>query len=208
MDVLRFHVRDSSDVNIITRNSRKNKNQLCDFRMYFGFLYGILFDGRIITRKTRKSHRNTENKKNRSSGSCRLSSPAPTQNPRNSTEYTKRGQGLIEGRAFSSKEDGIHPFSDFGVRGGRGAQYDRGCTRRLRPGARLRGGDYPFPPLSPFSCIPLICGLATKSTTSAEQISDLRFRGFCVGDGEETTWVPSSQFFLFRVFVEFFVNFV
>ena len=32
-----------------------------DFRMYFGFMYGILFDGRIITRKTRKSHRNTEN---------------------------------------------------------------------------------------------------------------------------------------------------
>ena len=31
--------------------------------MYFGFVYGILYDGRIITRKTRKSHRNTENKK-------------------------------------------------------------------------------------------------------------------------------------------------
>ena len=34
-----------------------------DFLMYFDFVYGILFDGRIITRKTRKSHRNTENKK-------------------------------------------------------------------------------------------------------------------------------------------------
>jgi len=29
--------------------------------MYFDFVYGILFDDRIITRKTRKSHRNTEN---------------------------------------------------------------------------------------------------------------------------------------------------
>jgi len=36
-----------------------------DFRMYFDFVYGILFDGRIITRKTRKSHRNTENTETR-----------------------------------------------------------------------------------------------------------------------------------------------
>ena len=52
---------------------------------------GILFDGRIITRKTRKSHRNTENKKNLLSVCC--TSPAPTPNPRKSTEFTKRGRG-------------------------------------------------------------------------------------------------------------------
>jgi len=63
-----------------------------DFLMYFDFLYGILFDGRIITRKTRKSHRNTENKKaNRGDDVYRP--PAPTPNQRKSTEYTKRGQG-------------------------------------------------------------------------------------------------------------------
>ena len=62
-----------------------------DFWMYFGFVYGILFDGRIITRKTRKSHRNTENIDIRLSVCC--TSPAPTRNPRKSTECTKRGQG-------------------------------------------------------------------------------------------------------------------
>jgi len=60
--------------------------------MYFGFKYGILFDGRIITRNTRKSHRNTENKKNRLSVCC--TSPAPTRNPQKSTEFTKRGAGV------------------------------------------------------------------------------------------------------------------
>ena len=67
-----------------------------DFRMYFGFVYGIHFDDRIITRKTRKSHRNTENIEIRLSGSCRLASPAPTRNPRKSTECTKWGTGVGE----------------------------------------------------------------------------------------------------------------
>jgi len=54
-----------------------------DFRMYFDFVYGILFDGRIITRKTRKSHRNTENLKNRLDGTHVVPSPVPH------TEYTE-----------------------------------------------------------------------------------------------------------------------
>ena len=45
--------------------------------MYFGFVYGILFDDRIITRKTRKSHRNTENKKNRLDWIHVVPSPVP-----------------------------------------------------------------------------------------------------------------------------------
>ena len=72
------------------------QNRICSsgiLWMYFDFVYGILFDGRIITRKTRKSHRNTENKKNRLDGTHVVSSPAPTRNPRKSTEYTKRGTG-------------------------------------------------------------------------------------------------------------------
>jgi hypothetical protein len=48
-----------------------------DFWMYFGFVYWILFDGRIITRKTRKSHRNTENIKSRLDGTPVLPSPVP-----------------------------------------------------------------------------------------------------------------------------------
>ena len=48
-----------------------------DFWMYFGFVYGILFDGRIITRKTRKSHRNTENIKSRLDGNPVVTSPVP-----------------------------------------------------------------------------------------------------------------------------------
>ncbi|MFA7171785.1 MAG: hypothetical protein WC180_07395 [Candidatus Paceibacterota bacterium] len=64
-----------------------------NFWMYFGFMYGILFDGRIITRKTQKSHRNTENKKNLLDWIHVVPSPAPTPNSRKSTEFTKRGQG-------------------------------------------------------------------------------------------------------------------
>ena len=64
--------------------------------MYFNFVYGILFDDRIITRKTRKSHRNTENKKNLLDSRPVVPSPAPTRNPRKSTEFTKRGQGRGE----------------------------------------------------------------------------------------------------------------
>ena len=52
-----------------------------DFWMYFGFVYWILFDGRIITRKTRKSHRNTENKKNRLDGTHVVPSPVPHTEP-------------------------------------------------------------------------------------------------------------------------------
>jgi len=74
---------------------------------------GFFFDDRIITRKTRKSHRNTENIKNRLDWIHVVPSPAPTQNPRKrkseicsaevvrvprptrkSTEYTKRGAGV------------------------------------------------------------------------------------------------------------------
>jgi len=64
--------------------------------MYFGFVYGILFDDRIITRKTRKSHRNTENKK-LTEVIMYIVPPAPTRNPRKSTECTKRGQGWRNG---------------------------------------------------------------------------------------------------------------
>ena len=52
-----------------------------DFQMYFDFVYGILFDGRIITRKTRKSHRNTENLKNRLDGTHVVPSPVPHTEP-------------------------------------------------------------------------------------------------------------------------------
>jgi hypothetical protein len=45
--------------------------------MYFGFVYGIRFDDRIITRKTRKSHRNTENKKNWLDETHVVTSPVP-----------------------------------------------------------------------------------------------------------------------------------
>jgi len=38
---------------------------------------GFFFDGRIITRKTRKSHRNTENLKNRLDGTHVVPSPVP-----------------------------------------------------------------------------------------------------------------------------------
>jgi len=62
--------------------------------MYFDFLYGILFDGRIITRKTLKSHRNTENIKNRLDGTHVMEPmSSPTRNTQNSTEFTKRGTG-------------------------------------------------------------------------------------------------------------------
>ena len=65
-----------------------------DFLMYFDFLYGILFDGRIITRKTLKSHRNTENIKNRLDGTHVVPSPIPHTEP---TEingiHEKGGQG-------------------------------------------------------------------------------------------------------------------
>jgi len=78
-----------------------------DFRMYFGFVYGILFDGRVITRKTRKSHRNTENIKNRLDGTHVVPSPAPTRNPQNSTEFTKRGRGW--GEAFEYARSRLAP---------------------------------------------------------------------------------------------------
>ena len=68
--------------------------------MYFDFLYGILFDDRIITRKTQKSHRNTENIKNRLDWIDVVPSPAPTPNPRNSTEFTERGPGVEEWETF------------------------------------------------------------------------------------------------------------
>jgi len=67
--------------------------------MYFDFMYGLLFDGRIITRKTRKSHRNTENIEILLSVCC--TSPAPTRNQRKSTEFTKRGQGRRNGEILS-----------------------------------------------------------------------------------------------------------
>jgi hypothetical protein len=68
---------------------------------------GFFFDGRIITRKTRKSHRNTENLKNRLDGPHVVPSPAPTRNPRKSTEFTKRGQGW--GEAFEYTRSRIAP---------------------------------------------------------------------------------------------------
>ena len=73
---------------------------IMDFRMYFGFMYGILFDGRIITRKTRKSHRNTENIKNRLSGSCRLSLPRPHTESTEINGMHEMGAGAEEWRAF------------------------------------------------------------------------------------------------------------
>jgi hypothetical protein len=42
---------------------------------------GFFFDGRIITRKTRKSHRNTENLKNRLDGTHVVPSPVPHTEP-------------------------------------------------------------------------------------------------------------------------------
>jgi hypothetical protein len=42
---------------------------------------GFFFDGRIITRKTQKSHRNTENKKNRLDGPHVVPSPVPHTEP-------------------------------------------------------------------------------------------------------------------------------
>jgi len=51
------------------------------YKMYVDFLYGILFDGRIITRKTRKSHRNTENKKIRLDETYVVPSPVPHTEP-------------------------------------------------------------------------------------------------------------------------------
>jgi len=61
---------------------------------------GFFFDDRIITRKTRKSHRNTENIKNRLDGTHVVPSPAPTRNPRKSTEFTKRGTGAEEWKLY------------------------------------------------------------------------------------------------------------
>ena len=52
-----------------------------NFWMYFGFVSGILFDSPIITRKTRNSHRNTENKKNRLDGTHIIPSPVPHTEP-------------------------------------------------------------------------------------------------------------------------------
>jgi len=92
-----------------------------DFWMYFGFMYGILFDGRIITRKTRKSHRNTENIKNRLDGTHVVPSPAPTRNPRKSTEFTKRGTGAEKWMLFSFI---------WGAGGGEAFEYTR---RRFAP---------------------------------------------------------------------------
>ena len=60
------------------------QNRICSsgiLWMYFDFVYGILFDGRIITRKTRKSHRNTENKKNRLDENYVVPSPVPHTEP-------------------------------------------------------------------------------------------------------------------------------
>jgi hypothetical protein len=111
------------------------QNRICSngiLWLYFGFVYGILIDGRIITRKTRKSHRNTENIDIRLSVCC--TSPAPTPNPRKLTEFTKRGQGraapkerpqLRRGEPFFSKENSVHPISDLGVREGGDANRRR-----------------------------------------------------------------------------------
>ena len=52
-----------------------------DFWMYFDFVCGTLFDGRIITRKTQKSHRNTENIKNRLDETHVVPSPVPHTEP-------------------------------------------------------------------------------------------------------------------------------
>ena len=78
-----------------------------DFWMYFDFLYGILFDGRIITRKTRKSHRNTENKKNRLDGTHEVPSLVPHTEPTEINGMHEKGAGAEEWEIFS----------DFGVRG-------------------------------------------------------------------------------------------
>jgi len=51
------------------------------FCVLFDFMYGILFDDGIITRKTRKSHRNTENIKNRLDGTHVVPSPVPHTEP-------------------------------------------------------------------------------------------------------------------------------
>jgi hypothetical protein len=92
----------STSAVVLRPPSPGEQNRICSSGIlwrYIGFVYGILFADRIITRKTRKSHRNTENKKNRLDGTHVVSSPAPTRNPRKSTEFTKRGQGRVNGRS-------------------------------------------------------------------------------------------------------------
>ena len=63
-----------------------------DFWMYFGFMYGILFDGRIITRKTQKSHRNTENKKAKR-GDDVYRPPSPHTEPTEINRIHEKGEG-------------------------------------------------------------------------------------------------------------------
>ena len=65
----------------VEKSSSEPGITVMNFWMYFGFVSGILFDGRIITRKTRNSHRNTENKKNRLDGTHIIPSPVPHTEP-------------------------------------------------------------------------------------------------------------------------------
>jgi len=153
--------------------------------MYFCFVYGILFDGCIITRKTQKSHRNTENKKaNRGDDVYR-----PPQPHTESTEINgmhEKGPGVEEWETFFFQKR--IAFIIFLIPG---AKNDSGCTRRLRP--------TPVP-LFVYS-VDLRVGRGTR-TTLAEQIFDLRFRGFCVGDGGGNYMYPAQPIlFIFRVSV-------
>ena len=106
------------------------QNRICSsgiLWMYFGFKYGILFDGRIITRKTQKSHRNTENLKNRLDETHVVPSPVPH------TETTEI--------------NGIHEKGDRG--GGKNIfSIFWGAGGRLRRGAR-RGGNILFADATP-----------------------------------------------------------
>jgi len=68
-------------------------------------------------RPTRKSHRNTENIKNRLDGTHVVPSPSPTRNPRKSTEFTKRGTGAEKWMLFSFI---------WGAGGGEAFEYTRG----------------------------------------------------------------------------------
>ena len=71
--------------------------------MYFDFVYGILFDGRIITRKTRKSHRNTEKKESVGLDTC-SSLPSPHTESTEINRIHEKGAGAgwtLKADAFS-----------------------------------------------------------------------------------------------------------
>ena len=112
MVVLRFRVLDSFLRAVSSHGKHRNANKTQKRKSKICSAKVVRFQ-----RPTRKSHRNTENIKNRLDGTHVVPSPSPTRNPRKSTEFTKRGTGAEKWMLFSFI---------WGAGGGEAFKYTRG----------------------------------------------------------------------------------